>query len=64
MIDIKRQKLKNICNNYSYLNATIGSILEAFIAGNVPDKTPIKNGNTKEKTINCTVIYGCNPINP
>jgi hypothetical protein len=56
MIDIKRQKLKNICNNYSYLNATIGSILEAFIAGNVPDKTPIKNGNTKEKTIN----YGYN----
>ena len=64
MIDIKRWKLKNIYNNYSYLNATIGSILEAFIAGNVPDKIPIKKGNTKEKTINCTVIYGCNPINP
>lgn len=38
-------------SRYPYRNASIGSRLEALIAGNTPNSAPIRNENPKEKRI-------------
>jgi hypothetical protein len=43
---------------YSYFNASIGLIFDAFIAGRRPETIPTKNGNNKDNNINCISIYG------